>query len=87
MHSHPLARVWCQCSKRSANAVKAASAGVSIGVNIGSISQIAHEMGLYLRSIIFQMSRTATGSTPNTSSRPGECRSFPSATNTLATSI
>src|ERR671922_1017934 len=63
MRARPLGRVRRQCSKRSANAVKAASAGVSIGVDIGSISQIDHEMGLYLRSTTLQMSRTLTGST------------------------
>src|SRR5437764_7941505 len=52
-----------QRSKRLANSVKAASAGVSIGVDIGSISQIDHEMKVYLRSTTFQMSRTLTGST------------------------
>src|ERR687896_711700 len=45
------------------NLVKAASAGVSIGVDIGSISQIDYEMKVYLRSTTFQMSRTLTGST------------------------
>src|ERR671922_729208 len=63
MRARPLGRVRRQCSKRSANSVKAASAGVSIGVDIGSISQIDHEMKVYLRSTTFQMSRTLTGST------------------------
>jgi hypothetical protein len=57
-----LRRARRQRSKRSANSVKAASAGVSISVDI-SISQIGHEMGLYLRSTMIQMSRTLTGST------------------------
>ena len=63
MRARPLGRVRRQCSKRSANSVNASSAGVSIGVDIGSISQIDHEMGLYLRSTTLQMSRTLTGST------------------------
>src|SRR5919197_5228032 len=63
MRARPLGRVRRQCSKRSANSVNASSAGVSIGIDIGSISQIDHEMGLYLRSATLQMSRTLTGST------------------------
>src|SRR5919108_2616859 len=68
MRARPLGRVRRQCSKRSANSVNASSAGVSIGVDIGSISQIDHEMGLYLRSATLQMSRTLTGSTRTTKS-------------------
>ncbi len=63
MRACPLRRARRQRSKRLANSVKAASAGVSIGIDLGSISQIEHEMKVYLRSTTFQMSRTLTGST------------------------
>src|SRR5918999_572847 len=45
-----------------ADSVNASSACESIGVDIG-ISQIGHEMDLYLRSTMIQMSRTLTGNT------------------------
>ena len=61
MRACPLRRARRQRSKRLANSVKAASAGVSIGVDIGSSSQ-NHKKGLYLRTTMFQMSRTLTGS-------------------------
>jgi hypothetical protein len=63
MRACPLRRARRQRSKRLANSVKAASAGVSIGIDLGSISQIDQEMKVYLRSTTFQMSRTLTGST------------------------
>jgi hypothetical protein len=73
MRACPLRRARRQRSKRLANSVKAASAGVSIGVDIGSISQIDHEMKVYLRSTTFQMSRTLTGSTQLLKERASAC--------------